>query len=205
MPDRAVAPFARGRTFYHGKTVDSSDLPGSAVVGQVHVFQDTDPSNETKLRSNGDVVAIAVRNVSGINLVPKRLVVFKSDAIGKEVDGYCHTYSQLCAGVVDDHLPAAGCPDDDICWVIVKGPCLVTSSVPSITLSAAVNDPVHAKTAASSTAASNVAGGRWVRNAAAAATGASALLVNHNRIGFAMTARTADNTDTDTLINLTIW
>jgi len=204
MPDRAVAPFARGTTYFKGKTVDSADLPGPSVLGQVHVFQDTDPSDETKHRSNGDVTAIAVRNVSGISLVPKRLVVFKTDAIGKEVDGYCSTYSQLCAGVVDDHLPAAGCPDDDICWIIVKGPCLVTSSVPSITLAAAVNDPVHAKTAASSTAASNIAGGRWVRNAAAAATGASALLVNHNRIGFAMTARTADNTDSDTLINVTI-
>lgn len=204
MPDRAVAPFARGRTFFHGKTVDSSDLPGTAVVGQVHVFQDTDPSDETKHRSNGDVTAIAVRNVSGISLVPKRLVVFKTDAIGKEVDGYCRSYSELCAGVVDDHLPAAGCPDDDICWIIVKGPCLVTSSFVDITLAAAINDPVHAKTAASSTAASNVAGGRWTRNAAAAATAANALLISHNAIGTAMTSRTAGDTDTDTLIDLTI-
>jgi len=94
MPDRAVAPFARGRTFFHGKTVDSSDLPGTSILGQVHVFQDTDPSDETKHRSNGDVVAIAVRNVSGVALLPKTIVQFKTDAIGKEVDGNANSYSE---------------------------------------------------------------------------------------------------------------
>jgi len=203
MPDRAVAPFARGRTFFHGKTVDSSDLPGTSILGQVHVFQDTDPSDETKHRSNGDVVAIAVRNVSGVALLPKTIVQFKTDAIGKEVDGNANSYSQKVAGVVDDHLPAAGCLDDDICWIIVKGPCLVKSSYTTLGLAAAINDPVHAKTAAASTAGATESG-RFDRNAAAAATGADALLVSQNAIGTAITARTAGDTNTDTLIDLSI-
>jgi hypothetical protein len=203
MPDRAVAPFARGTTFFKGKTVDSSDLPGPSIMGQVHVFQDTDPSDETKKRSNGDVVAVAVRNVSGVALLPKTLVQYKTDAIGKEVDGNANSYSQLVAGVVDDHLPTAGCPDDDICWVIVKGPCIVKSAYIAMGKAVALNDPVHAHTAAASTAGATESG-RFTRNADAAATGASALLVSHNFIGRAMTAQTIGETDTDTLIDLSI-
>ena len=203
MPDRAVAPFARGRTFFHGKTVDSSDLPGRAVLGQMHVFQDTDPSDETKHRSNGDVVAIAVRNVSGVALLPKTLVQYKTDEIGKEVDGNANSYSQLVAGVVDDHLPTAGCPDDDICWIIVKGPCIVKSAFIAMGKLVALNDPVHAHTAAASTAGATESG-RFTSNAVAAVTGASALLVTQNVIGRAMSARTIGETNTDTLIDMTI-
>tara|TARA_R110000824_G_scaffold6882_4_gene31614 strand:- start:5142 stop:5759 length:618 start_codon:yes stop_codon:yes gene_type:complete len=202
MPDRAVAPFARGRTFYHGKTVDSSDLPGGSVVGQVHVFQDTDPANETKLRSNGDVVAIAVRNVSGISLLPKRVVTFKVDAIGKEVDGYCEVINERVAGIVDDHLPSSGCPDDDVCWIIVKGPCLAITSFVNMAANMAVNDPVHAKAAASSTAGTAVAGGRFDRLAEGALTGDAGLLRVNSVIGYAMTARLLAVTNTDTLINV---
>ena len=203
MPDRAVAPFARGTTYFKGKTVDSSDLPGPSVVGQVHVFQDTDPSDETKKRSNGDVVAIAVRNVSGVALLPKTLVQYKSDAIGKEVDGNSNSFSQVVAGVVDDHLPAAGCPDDDICWVIVKGPCTVKSAYINMGKLVAINDPVHAHTAAASTAGATESG-RFTCNAAAAATAASALLVSQNAIGRAITALTIGQTNYDTLIDLSI-
>jgi len=203
MPDRAVAPFARGRTFFHGKTVDSADLPGTSIMGQVHVFQDTDPSDEAKHRSNGDVVAVAVRNVSGAALLPKTLVQYKTDAIGKEVDGNANSYSQLVAGVVDDHLPTAGCPDDDICWIIVKGPCIVKSAYINMGKLVAINDAVHAHTADSSLKGATESG-RFTCNAAAAATGASALLVNQNVIGRAITALTIGQTNYDTLIDLSI-
>lgn len=203
MPDRAVAPFARGRTFFHGKTVDASDLPGRAVLGQMHVFQDTDPSDETKHRSNGDVVAIAVRNVSGAALLPKTLVQYKTDEIGKEVDGNSNSYSQVVAGVVDDHLPTAGCPDDDICWIIVKGPCIVKSAYIAMGKLVALNDSVHAHTADSSLKGSTESG-RFTCNAAAAATAANALLISQNAIGRAMSARTIGETNTDTLIDLSI-
>lgn len=201
MPDRAVAPFARGRTFYHGKTVDSSDLPGNAILGQVHVFQDTDPSDETKHRSNGDVVAIAVRNVSGIALLPKRVVVFKSGT-RSEVDGYCSTANELVAGVVDDHLPAAGCPDDDICWVIVKGPCLVQSSTSNLSRAVAVNSPVYAQAAATSQAAATA--GFFNYPAEAAITGDAGFALATNMLGRALTARVVASTNTDTLIHLDV-
>jgi hypothetical protein len=161
MPDRAVSMVARGTTFYHGGTASSTG--GTGLVGTVSVLPDTDPADSKKRRTQGDVTAILVRNVSGVTLLPKSLVKWKAGKEFFEVDGYCSVTDERCAGVVDDHLPAAGVADDDIFWLIVKGPCLVISSKSNMSAAPVVGDPVYAQTAAASTFSTTA--GRFDRNA----------------------------------------
>jgi hypothetical protein len=68
-----------------------------------------------------------VRNVSGQNLKPSRLAVFKAlDPYETQVDGYTFAVGDRPAGVIDEFLPAAGVPNNDLFYLVINGPTLVT-------------------------------------------------------------------------------
>jgi hypothetical protein len=108
-------PFALGQTLGVSSATD-----GGNWVGAVKQFPDVDPSTG-QVRSNRVKTCIAVRNVSGVSLLPKRVVVFKSGSF-TEVDGYTRLTDAASAGVVDEHLPAGGVANNDVFWVTVQGP-----------------------------------------------------------------------------------
>ena len=82
--------------------------------------------------SNTDITAVVVRNVSGENLLPGDVVVWETLQFGKQVDLTTNADSHadfddataLICGVVDDQLPAAGVQNNDLFYLIVKGPAI---------------------------------------------------------------------------------
>jgi hypothetical protein len=108
-------PFALGQTL--GVTSTSE---GTGWVGAVKQFTDVVPSTGAR-RTNRVKTCIAVRNVSGIALLPKRLVRYKQGTIS-EVDGYVKNTNEVAVGVVDEHLPAAGVANNDVFWLTINGP-----------------------------------------------------------------------------------
>lgn len=134
-------PFALGQTLGVSSTSD-----GVGWVGAVKQFPDVVPATG-KIRSNRLKTCIAVRNVSGVALLPKRVVTFKAGSIS-EVDGYANATDEICAGVVDEHLPASGVANNDVFWITVQGPTEVKLG-PGLT--AAVDSSLVALTAAAST------------------------------------------------------
>ena len=145
---------------------------------------------------------ILVRNRSGIALLPKRIVKWKSGSEGKEVDGYCAVDFECVAGVVDEHLPAAGVPANDLFWIAVKGPSLVLTDLANSAANVhAVGRPFTALTAATSQATT---AGR-AQAFAVTTTVTSVMSIAFNKIGRAMSAKTTNQTNADLLVNLDIW
>jgi hypothetical protein len=123
--------FARGQTL--GVTVtlyEAENGDGSNVVGVRKVFRDEDPKTGA-LKSNRTVECIAVKNTSGSALVPGAVAKFKDAAILAEVDGLATTSTALM-GVVDEYLPAAGVPNNEVFWLVVRGPSTVTKTATSV-------------------------------------------------------------------------
>lgn len=113
--------FARGTVLGVTKPMyDANPGDGSHLLGIHKVFLDANPRNQPVL-SNETVECVAVRNTSGGALLPKTLVKFKSGAVLTEIDGSADD-SSVRVGVVDEYLPAAGVPVNEVFWVVVKGP-----------------------------------------------------------------------------------
>ena len=117
--------FGRGQTL--GVT---NPLQGGAVTGSVKVFTDTDPrtSNAGVFLSNRPITCIAVRNTSGAPLLPGAVVKMKDTAILDEVDGVAASVADAPLGVVDEYLPPVGVANGDVFWLVVSGPCAVTTA-----------------------------------------------------------------------------
>jgi hypothetical protein len=123
--------FARGQTL--GVTVtlyEAENGDGSNVVGVRKVFRDEDPKTGA-LKSNRTVECIAVKNTSGSALVPGAVAKFKDAAILSEVDGLATTSTALM-GIVDEYLPAAGVANNEVFWLVVRGPSTVTKTATSV-------------------------------------------------------------------------
>lgn len=119
------APFRRGKTFYDGLSIDTSNYKGTALEGRLCYFQNTSPTNVNSgrktLRDPSSVVTKIVRNVSGVALLPAHLCQYQSTNFDKRVIGYSNTLFAKSAGVVDDHYPTAGVPNGDLFHMVVKG------------------------------------------------------------------------------------
>lgn len=212
-------PFGRGETFYNGGTIDTSNLGGGQHIGKIWVFEDIDYSTVgvKKLRSSRPVRCMVCRNVSGIALLPKRLANLTiagtgpTSGIGPQsgdnrgflgnVDGY--TTTTAAKGFpIDEWLPAAGVPNNDLFWVVIDGPATVLTD-----LAGGANNPISvgstvvALTAATSQA--TTAGRVYAQDL----TGATAPLANmiQNALGVAMSAKTTANTNADLLVDVRKW
>lgn len=191
-------PFDRGSTYFNGGTVSSTD--GSHLEGREWVFEDIDPTNRT-LRTSHPVRVKVVRNTSGIALLPKRIVRFEADGLdyGARVDGY----TRLTAArgyLVDEFLPAAGVPANDLFYIVIEGPAMALTDLAAVdTIS--VGDKLVALTAATSQATT---AGRVDQQDL---TGATAPLGDQvqNYIGHALSAKTSANTNSDILVYVGHW
>lgn len=138
-------PFALGQTLGVTNATD-----GANWVGVVKVFPDVDPTTG-KVRSNRVKKCVAVRNSSGAALQGKRAVAF-SDGSYTAVSGYKRTTGSYLAGISDEYLPATGVAANDVFWVTVEGP-----SVVSVATAVAVGDALVSNNTLAVTAATDAA------------------------------------------------
>lgn len=187
--------FPRGDTFFGiGGTVDSTS--GLQHEGQEYVHEDVNFSNTSSVkphRTELPVVTRIVRNANANAALPKRVVVLKSTNHG-QIDGHCTVEAQGPCVVVDEHLPSAGCPQNDLCHVVVQGPSLVTNSLAASTITA--GDRVVAATAA--TAGATTAG----RVKSQDTSGATTALANNVQNAIGVAVSTTTTTGADVLINV---
>ena len=123
--------FALGSTFFNGATADATS--GAYLEGQEfeHEFRDlsANPAGDYGVGAGMRFKTKIIRNVSGIAILPFRYAVFETATglYGSQVDGYTTTTAAEGAGVVDPFLAAAGCPNNDLCHIVIEGPCLMIS------------------------------------------------------------------------------
>lgn len=196
-------PFPLGETFYGTDgTIDSNNLGGVNLEGKEWVFEDVHPTTGI-VRTGRSKRCRIVRNVSGINLLPKRLGRFRlvGTDYGHEIDGYTVVNEE--GYPIDEYLPAAGVRDDDLFWITIEGPavCVTTRDPASDGAVIDVGGWVVAETAATSQSATTAG---HVQAVDFATTDALATVVV-NRVGRAMSAKTTDDTGTDILIDVGHW
>lgn len=123
MQSRDSCPFGRGETAYGiGGTIDSSNLLFAELLGASVSFQDDNPTTKAK-NSQAQVLCVAMRNKTGGALLPGDVVLFSGTTFGETGATVTQSASpNVFAGVVDEYLPAAGCPNNDVCWIVVRGP-----------------------------------------------------------------------------------
>ena len=191
-------PFGRGETWYNGGTATTSDP--TAVVGKEWVFEDVDPGTKA-VRSNKYVRCRAVRNNSGISLLPRRIAQFSTTAgsFSHEVTGYTTVVAKR-GFLIDEFLPSTGVPDKDVFWVVVEGPAEGITDLAAVD-TIAVGDRLVALTAVTSQA--TTAGRVDLQDLGGATTALGEQAMNY--IGFAMSAKTSANTNTAILIDVGHW
>lgn len=204
----------RGKTYLRGpnRTPDATATTSALLAGITKNFADKDYSssrNALPLRSGGEVTCILVRNSSGITLLPKMAVTWKSGARGREVDGYADFCpDRAIAGIVDEWLPSTGVVDDDYFWLTVKGPTLaLTSAAADEGNSINVDDWLVNSTAASSVVSTTA--GRvqtQIPNSAGLTTNITfAQSLNIYKFARAMSAKTTANTNADILVYVDLY
>lgn len=216
MPDNVVSLPLRGKTYLSGpnRTPDATASQSIAIEGIVKTFKDmsytTTAGAQVKTpRSGGEVTCILVRNDSGISLLPKTAVTWKSGARGKRVDGYADfAPDRAIAGIVDEFLPATGVADDDYFWLVVKGPSLAITAIPGDETNViSVDDWLINTTGANSTA--TTASGR-VAPAVLPVAGLTTNITfaqsnNLYKFARAMSAKTTANTNADILVYVDLY
>jgi len=148
-------PFSLGQTLGITSVNDSlyglsSGSYGDNWVGAVKEFTDVNPLTG-QVRSNRRKVCIAVRNTSGVALLPKRVVRLAGSGavLWSAADGYASVANEAFCGVVDEFLPAAGVAANDVFWVTVDGPSEVAVALSGSDV--AVRSALSVVTAAAST------------------------------------------------------
>lgn len=196
------APFSRGETFYNGGPIDATDnttLGGVNLEGKEFVFEPNSSDSSSGFSKRQDdqsgrpVRVKVVRNSSGVNLKGGRLAHFSAASTvggpyGTRVDGYTILPGDRPAGVVDEYLPPAGVPANDLFYIVVGGPTSVTNTTTAATF--AIGTRLVPATAGA-TAGDDLGG----RVAPQDLTGATSLLANQvqHTVGYANAANTTSN------------
>jgi hypothetical protein len=196
-------PIKRGQTYYGGNVPDSAYWKETVdIEGLEAIFEDVAPATVrgqvlTK-RSGRPVKCRLVRNVSAgsLALKPKFVVTYSSGYQFKRVDGNVAVDAAEVAGVVDEHLPSAGVAVGDLFWIVYDGPTLVKGSLDANTIAA--GDRLVGLTAATTNATTS---GRVAAYAVTSDTTTMAPRILNN-IGWAVSARTAGETNKDILANI---
>jgi hypothetical protein len=197
-----------GQTYYGRGTAAATPAEALSLEGYTAVFKDTTAAGAVGAdtqRSAKDRVMMLVKNNSGFALLPKRLVKWDTAYIGKRVNGYAYVdYALDVAGVIDEHLPAAGCPSNDLCWICVQGPTLVKNGLTNSNTSTAIalNDHIAALTAAASNAITAGAVRAIVLDATSTGLNDVSAKVVLGVIGRALSAKTSEGPGQDTLVYL---
>jgi len=196
-----ILPFERGSSLYNGLTVDTADDYGKSkgMEGQEFYLTSKSPSTSMVRTSQNDVKVRIVRNTSGGALAPGRPVTYEAGEWGRRVDAYTGADGEYVAGVVDDHLPAAGVANGDLFYIIVEGPCYVKSPA----LAAQFHTDGTSGWAAGDVLMSGSSGylKAWDGTATAGETEDGTISTNIlNVCGRAAVAQATGNTTTDTLV-----
>jgi len=196
-------PIKRGQTYYGGNVPTSTYWKETAMIeGLEAVFEDTAPATARGQvlvkRSGRPVKCRLVRNASAgsLNLLPQMMVTYLADYQFKRVAGNVRLDAAECAGVVDEHLPAAGVVVGDLFWIVYDGPTLVKASLDSTEVAA--GDMLVGLTAATSGATTS---GRVCSYAVTSDTTTMSPRMT-NRVGWAVSARTAAETNKAILANI---
>jgi hypothetical protein len=170
--------FRRGTTLLSGEAIelDSAGAPiaGGEVVGQVKVFSDVVPTGRGERNSNRLVYCVAARykgsTVSDASTVAGEvyafddaapLTEFTSKATSANVD------AGKVVGVLDEYLTGQ-LRQNDIVWLVVKGPCKVKQTAAAINAGAAVKVSATAGSAAATGSTKSI--GLQIAGAASAAS-----------------------------------
>lgn len=191
--DFPALPFEIGSTYGATATTDGAQWEGRefTVEDRDYSSSNTSAKPNRAYGANGWRTLRVVRNVSGVALLPGLLVSFKSGAYGKQVDGYARTTDQGPVFPVDEFLPAAGVPNNDLFYICVNGPASIKVAVDATGANIAQGAEILATTAAASTV-STTAGRIYGAAVIGAATTFPANNV-FNRIGLMLSsATTAD-------------
>ncbi len=201
-------PFGRGETFYNGGTIDSNNLGGAQWEGKVWEFEDLDYSKSPGAKPARSGRCMIVRNVSGIALLPKRLVSLQTAGtdgrffLGR-VDGYTTITAQQ-GFPVDEFLTSTGVPNNDLFWVVIDGPATCLTDLAGAGLNVInVGDVLVSLTAATSQA--TTAGRVMTQDLASGVTGATLAIQVQNRLGYALSAKTTTQTNGDVLVDVRRW
>lgn len=196
-------PFPRGTTFFGGESPSLTNQKSLDIEGVEAVFADVDPDTGVS-RTPYPVTVRAMRNVSTVSVSAKDLVRAQISGlhIGKRFDGKAYVRGEKCYPV-DEHL-SGSCAVNDICWVVTKGPAMVTTAVANGQgNSIAVGDLIQCVTAAASTGTTAGRAGAMFE-LGAATSGVTDMLTQfkeyRNVIGKALSARTTNETASDVLI-----
>lgn len=119
-------PFPRGTTFREGDTDETESTVESNFLGAE--FQVLDTEHDTKR----PVTLKLVKNASGSALAANLAVTYRVGASalagdqGRVIGGYCDAIAERAAGVVDDAYGSATIADDDLFYIVRRGPVDVT-------------------------------------------------------------------------------
>lgn len=197
-----------------GETLKGTDSDGNLIntekLGQRYTFpasRVTSNIRGSKGRYTGKpITALLVRNVAGFAVLGKRTVKFRTAAGYDQVeaiDGYCAITADAALAFSDPYLPAAGCADDDLMWVITDGPTTVLTPFEAggFTKTIAAGDFLIGATAATTgtSGAGRVSVAGVLTGGSLAATDAYAQA--KNILGRALSARTTGETNADLLID----
>lgn len=161
-------PFPRGSTALANCGTLTSTM-AAQLEGREYEVLDRDMSTSPgTIRSHRKVRLRVVRNMSGVALLPKQLVVLARDAAAN-ISGASATAgisgTTQVVGVqrlpniksypVDEWLPAAGVPDKDLFYIVISGPAIVTTRNTDYSSDIAVGDIIPGAATASTSAATN--------------------------------------------------
>lgn len=158
-------PWARGETYNNLGSgglvpIDSSPfglgalgLGGVNYEGKEYVFEPNSQDDflgtysNASTDPNGRPIRVKiVRNLSGGNLLPARLVHYNESAYDPDsgqssfckletaVDGYVNALADKPAGVVDEFLPPGGVAVNDLFYIVIDGPTIFTASTSGLTV-----------------------------------------------------------------------
>ncbi len=203
-------PFPIGSTFYEGASIDTANYGGLQWEGTTWEEEDwnltmfpASTAGARQARTNRRRVLMIVRNVSGITLLPKRLVTLqKAGTDGRfllgRVDGYATTTAQE-GFPVDEWLPATGVVNGDLFYIVIAGPATCLTDLASGAGSViTVGDVLVSLTAATSGA--TTAGRVAVQDITGATTPLALQL--QNTLGRALSAKTTTQTNGDVLVDI---
>lgn len=120
---RESPPFPLGQTAYEGDSTLITNAGLNHLRGMEWTFRDNDEDGTGVItsRSGRDRVFRIVKNDHSSAVTPK--LGARLDTYGQEIAGLCaEDESGFDFGIVDEHLPAAGCAVGDLCWVCISGP-----------------------------------------------------------------------------------
>lgn len=195
-----------GQTLLSGNGRTISDSMAASLEGTVAHFEDMEPSSggPAKRRTNQTVTRVLVRNVSGFALAPKRLVRWKAGYEGRRVDGYTSSTAERVAGVVDEHLPDTGVPNNDLFWLTVEGNTLFKNSTAGDATNVINSGDFLVALTGASSGATNAGRGRAWDGTVGTGEAEDGTLTKyiHNTFGRALSSSTTANTNADILANV---